>query len=61
MNIYYSFIQKPPEVLLGSGLIVPRVHSELSSLEWQAAFDLFHQVKALLDKGYKQVGNNLVV
>jgi diadenosine tetraphosphate (Ap4A) HIT family hydrolase len=49
-NEYCLFVQKPQEVLLGSGLIVPRVHREnvfdQTSLEWQAILDLLHQVKA---------------
>ena len=53
-NIIFSndlclFIQKRQEVLLGSGLIVPREHREnafeLSEEEWNATFELLKVVK----------------
>ncbi|TDL64020.1 hypothetical protein E2R56_26615 [Rhodococcus qingshengii] len=63
-NEFCLFVQKPQEVLLGSGLNVPRVQREnvfnLTSLEWQATLDLLHQVKALHDKEYKLDGYNEV-
>ncbi|MDP4087398.1 MAG: hypothetical protein Q8934_22810 [Bacillota bacterium] len=53
-------VQKLKEVILGTGLIVPRVHSEnvfdLISLKWQFTIDLLHHVKALFDNEYKLDG-----
>ncbi|MCY9662673.1 HIT family protein [Paenibacillus chondroitinus] len=62
-NEYCFFVQKPQEVLIGSGLIVPKMHRdtafELTPEEWQATFDLLQQVKELLDKEYAPQGYNL--
>jgi diadenosine tetraphosphate (Ap4A) HIT family hydrolase len=62
-NEYCLFVQKPQEVLIGSGLIVPKMHREtafeLTPEEWQATFDLLQQVKELLDKEYAPQGYNL--
>lgn len=62
-NKYCFFVQKPQEVLIGSGLIVPKMHREtafeLTPKEWQATFDLLKQVKELLDKEYAPQGYNL--
>jgi diadenosine tetraphosphate (Ap4A) HIT family hydrolase len=62
-NKYCFFVQKPQEVLIGSGLIVPKMHREtafeLTPEEWKATFDLLKQVKELLDKEYAPQGYNL--
>lgn len=62
-NEYCMFLQKPQEVLLGSGLIVPKMHREtafdLTPEEWQATFNLLQEVKELLDKEYSPQGYNL--
>jgi diadenosine tetraphosphate (Ap4A) HIT family hydrolase len=62
-NEYCLFVQKPQEVLIGSGLIVPKMHREtafeLTTDEWQATFELLQQVKELLDKEYAPQGYNL--
>jgi diadenosine tetraphosphate (Ap4A) HIT family hydrolase len=62
-NDYCLFVQKPQEVLIGSGLIVPKMHREtafeLTPEEWQATFELLQQVKELLDKEYAPQGYNL--
>jgi len=62
-NEYCLFVQKPQEVLIGSGLIIPKMHREtafeLTPEEWQATFDLLQQVKELLDKEYAPQGYNL--
>lgn len=50
--MYGLFGQNSQEIILGSGLIVPRVHREngfdLTSLEWQVTLDLLHYVKHCL-------------
>jgi diadenosine tetraphosphate (Ap4A) HIT family hydrolase len=42
-NQYCMFLQKPQEVLIGSGVIVPKEHREtvfdLSKDEWNAPFE----------------------
>lgn len=57
------FIQQPQEVLIGSGLIVPRAHREtvfdLTKEEWDATYDLLIEVKDLLDQLYNPQGYNL--
>jgi diadenosine tetraphosphate (Ap4A) HIT family hydrolase len=62
-NEYCLFLQKPQPILVGSGLIVPKVHREtvfdLTPQEWQATFDLLHQVKEYLDKTYQPQGYNI--
>lgn len=62
-NEHCFFVQKPQEVLIGSGLIVPKLHREtafdLTPEEWQATFDLLQRVKELLDKEYAPQGYNL--
>ncbi|MEC0264547.1 HIT family protein [Paenibacillus anseongense] len=62
-NEYCLFVQKPQEVLIGSGLIVPKMQREtafeLTTDEWQASFELLQQVKELLDKEYAPQGYNL--
>ncbi|MEI7026622.1 HIT domain-containing protein [Paenibacillus sp. y28] len=53
-NDYCLFLQMPQEVLLGSGVIVPRQHREtvydLTPQEWEATYSLLHEVKKLLDR-----------
>jgi diadenosine tetraphosphate (Ap4A) HIT family hydrolase len=62
-NQYCVFLQKPQEVLIGSGLIVPKEHREtvfdLSKDEWNATFDLLQEVKIYLDSKYKPQGYNI--
>jgi diadenosine tetraphosphate (Ap4A) HIT family hydrolase len=62
-NEYCLFVQKPQPVLLGSGLIVPKIHREtvfdLTPQEWQATFELLEQVKGLLDKEFQPQGYNV--
>jgi diadenosine tetraphosphate (Ap4A) HIT family hydrolase len=62
-NKYCMFLQKPQEVLIGSGVLVPREHREtvfdLSKDEWNATFELLQEVKAYLDNKYKPQGYNV--
>lgn len=62
-NQYCMFLQKPQEVLVGSGLIVPKEHREtvfdLSKEEWDATFVLLQEVKRYLDIKYKPEGYNI--
>lgn len=62
-NEHCLFTQIPQKVLAGSGLIVPREHREtvfnLTPNEWQATYDLLHQVKALLGEEYHPDGYNV--
>ncbi|SEC58446.1 HIT family protein [Paenibacillus sp. GP183] len=62
-NEYCLFLQKPQPVLVGSGLIIPKAHREtvfdLTPQEWQATFDLLHQVKGYIEKTYKSQGFNV--
>jgi diadenosine tetraphosphate (Ap4A) HIT family hydrolase len=57
------FLQAPQEVLVGSGIIIPRAHREtvfdLTEAEWAATFDLLQQAKALLDADYAPDGYNV--
>ena len=57
------FLQEPQEVLVGSGLIVPRAHREtvfdLTPEEWAATFELLGEVRALLEAEYAPQGYNL--
>jgi len=57
------FLQKPQEVLVGSGIIVPKAHREtvfdLSEEEWNATFGLLQEVKIFLDNKYKAEGYNI--
>ena len=51
------------EILIGSGLIIPRQHREtvfeLTEIEWQATYSLLQQVKNLLDEQYAPQGYNV--
>ena len=62
-NMYCMFLQKPQEVLIGSGVIVPKEHREtvfdLSKDEWNSMFELLQEVKVYLDKKYNPQGYNI--
>jgi diadenosine tetraphosphate (Ap4A) HIT family hydrolase len=62
-NEHCLFLQKPQEVLVGSGLIVPRAHRdnvfELTSEEWAATNELLQQVKTRLDAEFHPQGYNV--
>jgi len=62
-NQYCMFLQKPQEILIGSGVIVPKEHKEtvfdLSEDEWNSTFELLQEVKAYLDSKYKPQGYNI--
>jgi diadenosine tetraphosphate (Ap4A) HIT family hydrolase len=62
-NEHCLFVQKPQEVLIGSGLIVPKKHKEtvfdLSEEEWQATYELLHEAKKLLDDQFSPDGYNI--
>ncbi len=62
-NEHCQFLQVPQEVLIGSGIIIPKEHREtvfdLSQAEWTATFSLLQQVKALLDAEYAPQGYNV--
>ena len=62
-NEHCLFTQEPQEVLVGSGLILPRAHREtvfdLTEEEWAATFSLLEEAKALLDAEYAPDGYNL--
>jgi len=57
------FLQREEAVLVGSGLIIPRVHREavfdLTPAEWNATYELIHQIKILLDRTCQPDGYNL--
>ena len=57
------FLQTPHEILIGSGIIIPRAHREtvfdLSAAEWAATFSLLQEAKALLDARYAPQGYNV--
>lgn len=62
-NEYCVFLQKSQEVLIGSGVIVPKKHREtvfdLTEDEWSATFELLREAKAFLDKEYSPQGYNI--
>lgn len=62
-NRYCMFLQRPQEVLTGSGIIIPKEHREtvfdLSENEWNATFELLQEVKQYLDMKYKPQGYNV--
>ncbi len=62
-NEQVLFIQQPQEVLIGSGLIIPRSHREtifdLTKQEWEATYNLLSDVKKLLDQQYQPDGYNI--
>ena len=57
------FLQMPQEVLVGSGVIVPKAHREtvfdLTANEWQDTYDMLQRVKVLLDNEYAPDGYNV--
>lgn len=62
-NDYAIFIQTEQPILIGSGLIIPRFHSEtvfdLTEVEWCETYTLLQQVKTLLDEQYEPDGYNI--
>ncbi len=62
-NEHCLFLQEPQEVLIGSGIIIPKEHREtvfdLPEDEWTATFSLLQQVKELLDAEYEPQGYNI--
>lgn len=62
-NDYAIFIQTEQPILIGSGLIIPRSHSEtvfdLTEVEWCETYTLLQQVKTLLDGQYEPDGYNI--
>jgi len=54
------FVQMPHEVLIGSGMIIPREHREtvfdLTEEEWAATFSLLKEAKELLDAEHRPQG-----
>lgn len=62
-NELCMFLQEPQEVLIGSGIIVPKEHREtvfdLTEDEWTATFDLLRKAKRFLDRKYKPQGYNV--
>jgi len=57
------FLQEPQEVLIGSGIIIPKEHREsvfdLTEKEWQATFSLLQLAKEIIDEKYKPNGYNI--
>ncbi|MGD6817624.1 HIT family protein [Metabacillus sp. 84] len=57
------FLQVPQDVLIGSGVIVPVRHRptvfDLTAEEWEAAFSLLKEAKAVLDEKYHPDGYNV--
>lgn len=62
-NEHCLFLQAPQEVLIGSGIILPKAHREtvfdLTEEEWASTFSLLQRVKALLDAQYAPQGYNI--
>jgi diadenosine tetraphosphate (Ap4A) HIT family hydrolase len=62
-NEYCMFLQKPQEVLIGSGLIIPKQHRvtafDLNEEEWKATFELLQAAKRFLDEKYTPDGYNI--
>jgi diadenosine tetraphosphate (Ap4A) HIT family hydrolase len=62
-NEHCQFLQKPEEILIGSGIIIPQEHREtvfdLSEEEWRATFSLLKEAKELLDAEYEPQGYNI--
>lgn len=57
------FLQKPQNVLIGSGVIVPKSHREtlfeLDRCEWDDTYLLLQRVKNFLDDIYEPKGYNI--
>lgn len=62
-NEFCLFLQEPQEVLIGSGMIVPKEHREtvfeLSEQEWIATFSLLKRAQRRIDAEYKPDGCNI--
>jgi diadenosine tetraphosphate (Ap4A) HIT family hydrolase len=62
-NEFCLFLQEPQEVLIGSGMIVPKEHREtvfeLSEQEWMATFSLLKRAQRRIDAEYKPNGYNI--
>lgn len=62
-NEYCLFLQEPQEVLIGSGIIIPKEHREalfdLTEEEWIATFSLLKLVKEMLDIEHEPDGYNI--
>lgn len=62
-NEHCQLLQEPQEVLIGSGIIIPKEHREtvfdLTEDEWTATFSLLKQVKELLNAEYEPQGYNI--
>jgi diadenosine tetraphosphate (Ap4A) HIT family hydrolase len=62
-NALCLFLQEPQEVLIGSGIIVPKEHREtvfdLTDEEWEATFSLLKSVKSKIDSEYEPDGYNI--
>ena len=62
-NEHCLFLQEPQEMLIGSGIIIPKEHREtvfdLTEDEWTASFSLLQQVKELLDAESEPLGYNI--
>ncbi|PKR84174.1 HIT family protein [Heyndrickxia camelliae] len=62
-NEHCMFLQMPQEILIGSGLIIPRKHREtvfdLTEEEWITTYSLLQRAKYLLDEQYAPNGYNV--
>lgn len=62
-NEHCWFLQEPQEVLIGSGVIVPKSHREtvfdLTTEEWAATFSLLKEAKYRLDAKCGPQGYNV--
>jgi len=62
-NEHCMFLKMPQEILIGSGLIIPRKHREtvfdLTQEEWIATYSLLQRAKDLLDEQYAPNGYNV--
>ena len=62
-NEHCEFRQEPQEVLVGSGIIIPKAHREtvfdLTEEEWAATFSLLKRAKTMLDAKYRPDGYNV--
>lgn len=62
-SLYHVFVYTPGSVLVGSGMIIPKVHREtvfdLSEEEWLDAFDMLKNVRTYLDETFNPDGYNV--
>lgn len=62
-NAHCLYLQEPHAVLVGSGIIVPRMHRpnvfDLTPAEWAATYDLLHEVRAKILREHAPVGFNV--